>query len=122
MGLEKLTCIATSATLGKREDKESIAKVINFVSELFKEAFSDDNPIYGTSAAPELKSPSFCPTPVQYRQAIETLRSNSQADIRQHLNKEVLAVQLAEFLLHDENLYRLRKDALNKPKRLLDAS
>lgn len=122
MGLEKLTCIATSATLGKREDKESIAKVINFVSELFKEAFSDDNPIYGTSAAPELKSPSFCPTPVQYRQAIETLRSNSQADIRQHLNKEVLAVQLAEFLLHDENLYRLRKDILNKPKRLIDAS
>ena len=61
--LERLLCIATSATLGKQDDPESRVKVRKFVSNLFDEEFNEPNPISGTAAEPHLQQPSFCPTP-----------------------------------------------------------
>ncbi len=122
LGLERLTCIATSATLGKREDKQSTDKVRKFVSDLFNEEFGEGNPIYGTPADPQLKSPSTCPEPNQYLEAINILHNDDTADIRRYLNKDFTSEPLPDLLLHDENLYRLRKDILDKPKWLFDAA
>ncbi|MDQ3009902.1 MAG: DEAD/DEAH box helicase, partial [Acidobacteriota bacterium] len=60
--LERLTGIATSATLGNPNDPGSTAKVRKFASDLFDEEFAEPNPIYGTPAKPELALPSFAPT------------------------------------------------------------
>jgi ATP-dependent helicase YprA (DUF1998 family) len=122
LGQDKITCIATSATLGKKGDKQSTEKVRKFVSHLFNEEFNELNPIYGTPAEPQLEKPSFCPIPGQYLKAIEILRKDKDAEIGQYLGARIPATNNAEILLHDENLYRLRKEILNKPKRLIDAA
>ncbi len=122
LGIERLTCIATSATLGKRDDNQSTEKVKKFVSDLFNEKFEEENPIYGTPSDPQLKKPSSYPTPSQYIKAIKILRRDKKADIRQYFNIEQPSAPLAELFLHDENLYRLRKEILNKPKRLIDSA
>ena len=120
--LERLVCIATSATLGKQDDPKSRAKVRKFVSNLFNEEFNEPNPISGTAAEPLLQQPSFCPTPDQYLRAVEALRDNPGTDIRQHLGVSALAGDLASLLGHDSNLYRLRKEVLTKPILLKDAA
>lgn len=115
LGLETLTCIATSATLGKQDNEESKVKVRKFVSDIFGEGFSESNPIYGKTAEPRLEQPSFQPTPSQYIKAAESLRNDLQADVRRHLGVYISDGSLASLLYHDENLYRLRKEVLTKP-------
>lgn len=122
LNLNGLVCIATSATLGNQNDAESKKKVRKFASDLFSEEFDERNPIYGTAAEPLLRQPSFCPTPEQYLKAVEALRSNPDADIRQGLADATPAVDLASLLSYDENLFRLRKEILTKPTRLRDAA
>lgn len=120
--LKNLTCIATSATLGKKGDEESTKKVRTFVEELFDSEFDNLNPIYGITAEPELKEPSFCPEPDQYIQAAEALQQNMEADISDILGARLSGKPFPELLVHDKNLYRLRKEILTKPASLADAS
>ncbi len=120
--LERLTCIATSATLGKPDDSASKAKVRSFASELFDERFAEPNPIYGTLAEPQLTSPSFKPLPEQYIRAIETLRNDGEAKACKTLNNTTQASTLAKLLQQDENLYQLRKEILTKPTLLRKAA
>lgn len=108
LGLERLTCIATSATLGKKDDPESRAKVRQFASNLFDETFSEHNPIYGESAEPSLKQPAFKLLPNQYLQIAETLRNDPTADVGRPLGAKTSNQPLAQLLAHDDNLYRLR--------------
>jgi hypothetical protein len=123
LGIQNLTCIATSATLGKQGDTESETKVRRFASDLFGEDFSEPNPIYGTPTAPVLQQPAFSPTPAQYIKAAEAIRRDRTADVRQHLGVRDLQSDLGVLLTHDENLYRLRKDVLStKPTLLRDAA
>ena len=109
LGLESLTCIATSATLGKKDDPESREKVRQFASNLFDETFSEDNPIYGESAEPTLKQPAFKILPSQYLQIAEMLRTDPAADVGHLLGGRTSNQSLAELLAYDDNLYRLRK-------------
>lgn len=120
--LEKLVCIATSATLGKQDDPESQTKVRKFATELFGEKFLVPNPVYGTTAEPLLQQPAFYPTPDQYLKAVEALRINPGTDIRQHLAVNVPPSDLASLLNYDGNLYRLRKEVLTRPTLLKDAA
>ncbi len=122
LGIEKLTCIATSATLGEPGDAESAAKVRAFASDLFAEPFHPPNPIYGVAVQPELDQPSFRPTVTQYIEAAELLRFDSQGDIRPQLGIHASPLSLGSLLGHDENLYILRKDVLTKPRLLRDAA
>lgn len=108
LGLERLTCIATSATLGKKDDPKSRAKVRQFASNLFGETFSEHNPIYGESAEPSLKQPAFKLLPNQYLQIAETLRNDPAAHVGHLLGAKTSNQPLAELLAHDDNLYRLR--------------
>jgi ATP-dependent helicase YprA (DUF1998 family) len=52
---KKVTCIGTSATLGKRGDPA----VRNFATQLFNQPFDDENPIYGEAEPPALRMPSI---------------------------------------------------------------
>jgi DEAD/DEAH box helicase/Helicase conserved C-terminal domain len=123
LGIKKLACIATSATLGKQGDAESETKVRRFASDLFGEDFSGPNPIYETPTAPALQEPAFSPTPAQYVKAAEAIRHNRAADVRQHLGVRDLQSDLGILLTYDQNLYRLRKDVLSaKPTLLKDAA
>ncbi|TAK03231.1 DEAD/DEAH box helicase, partial [bacterium] len=122
LGLEKLTCIATSATLGRQGDVASQAKVRKFVAELFDDAFPDNNPVYGSTAEPVLLEPSSYPTPNEYLKAINALRNDSEADMRSHLRINISDKRLASLLNHDGNLYRLRKEILTKPTLLSEAA
>ncbi len=120
--LEKLTCIATSATLGKRDDPESEKKVRKFSSDLFNDDFPEPNPIHGTTAEPFLQQPSVYPIPDQYLEAAEILRNDPQADARPYLGMSGPDKNLASLLNYDGNLYRLRKEILTKPTLLKDAA
>jgi hypothetical protein len=123
LGIENLTCIATSATLGKQGDAESENKVRKFASDLFGESFAEPNPIYGTPTAPVLQQPAFSPTPAQYIKAAEAIRLDRSADVRQQLGVSDLQEELSLVLARDENLFRLRKDILStKPTLLSDAA
>jgi hypothetical protein len=121
--IEQLTCIATSATLGKQGDAGSEAKVRKFASDMFGEDFAEPNPIYGTPTPPVVQQPAFSPTPAQYVKAAEAIRDNRAADVRQHLGVRDLESRLGVLLIYDQNLYRLRKDILSaKPTLLRDAA
>ena len=123
LGIENLTCIATSATLGKQGDTDSETKVRRFASDLFGEDFSEPNPIYGTPTDPVLQQPAFTPTPPQYVKAAEAIRHSRTADVRQWLGARDLQNDLGILLTYDQNLYRLRKDVLStKPTLLTDAA
>jgi hypothetical protein len=122
LGLERLTCIATSATLGNPDDFESKTKVRKFASNLFDEEFDEQNPIYGTTAPPELFKPSFRPSPAQYIAAADFLRNGRESDARHALSANVQTDTLAALLYHDENMYRLRKEILTKPTLLKKAA
>ena len=117
--IERLTCIATSATLGKQGDLKSEAKVRKFVSELFDEQFLEPNPIYGRLAEPELKQPAFRPTPDLYLKGVEALRESPAADLGAQLRAKISAENLASLLSYDANLYKLRRDVLAKTPLLL---
>lgn len=122
LGIDKLICIATSATLGKKDDVESQKKVRKFASDMFDERFDEPNPIYGTMAIPEIVQPAHKPSPSQYIQAAAALRASSQADIRQHLGINIPDNNVAVLLAHDGNLYDLRKEILIKPTLLSEAA
>jgi hypothetical protein len=122
LGLEKLICIATSATLGKPNDPKSMDKVRQFASDLFGENFIAPNPIYGTAAQLQLEVPSFCPTAAQYIKAAESLRVGDEATARRSLGANNPTETLAALLGRDENLYRLRKEILTQPSLLSDAA
>ncbi|MFN2453719.1 MAG: DEAD/DEAH box helicase [Pyrinomonadaceae bacterium] len=120
--VKDLTCVATSATLGKRNDAESEAKVREFVSRLFDGEFRPPNPIYGIPATPELLQPSFCPAPEKYIEAAELLRNGDETAAIAHLAPNQIAETLAELLRHDENLFKLRNEILVSPIKLDDAA
>ncbi len=120
--VNKFTCAATSATLGKQEDPENMLKVRKFASDLFGEKFEEPNPIYGTIAQLELASPSISLSPNQYVQALEGLGKNSSADIANYLYPQATGKTLADKLNHDENLYRLRTKILRIPTLLSQAA
>lgn len=122
LGLEKLTCVATSATLGRQGDIESQAKVRKFVAELFGDDFPEPNPVYGSTAEPVIEEPSFYPTANQYLKAIEALRKDSEADVRPYLSINISDKSLPSLLNHDGNLYRLRRDILTRPILLTEAA
>jgi len=122
LATEKLTCIVTSATLGKPGDTESMTKVRRFASELFGQEFDKPNPINGTAAEPQLRKPSFRPGPNQYLTAAEYLHTGNEAKLNQELGAPLSNVSFPEVLTFDENLYRLRKDILTKPIQLKDAA
>ena len=119
--LERLTCIATSATLGKKDDPTSRKKVRQFASNLFDETFSEDNPISGDTVEPLLQQPGFTPSLKHYLQVAEVLRGDPQADVRHLLGAESANQPLADLLAHDGNLYRLRK-ILTQATRLDEAA
>lgn len=121
LGLERLTSIATSATLGKKDDPSSRKRVRQFASNLFDETFSEDNPIDGDTIEPSLKQPGFTPSLNNYLQAAEVLRGDPLADIRHLLGAQTLNQPLADLLAHDDNLYRLRK-TLTQATRLDEAA
>ena len=112
---EKLVSIATSATLGKPDDPQSKDRVRQFADKLFGENFVEPNPIYGTTAQPQLYSPSFRPTVTQYVIAAESLRTGEEENARQSLCPNNTAEALASLLERDENLYRVRKEILTQP-------
>ena len=122
LGLDRLVCIATSATLGRQGDLLSLTKVRKFTSDLFGEEFLEPNPIYGVSAALLLKQPAICPTPDQYIKAAEALRSETSENLCQHFGADVPTGDLVALLNYDNNLYRLRKEILAKPILLKDAA
>jgi ATP-dependent helicase YprA (DUF1998 family) len=121
--IEDLTCIATSATLGRRGDSGSENKVRTFASDLFGGEFLPPNPIYGTPTDPSLTNPSYVATPDQYIKAAEALRLNRPEEARRILHPGSQTPELGALLGCDQNLYRLRKDILSaKPKLLRDAA
>lgn len=121
LGLERLTSIATSATLGKKDDPSSRKRVRQFASNLFDETFSEDNPIDGDTIEPSLKQPGFTPSLNHYLQVAEVLRGDPLADVRHLLGAQTLNQPLADLLAHDDNLYRLRK-TLTQATRLDEAA
>jgi len=122
LGLEKLTCIATSATLGKPNDEVSKNKVRRFASKLFGEEFTKSNPIYGVTSQPKLENPSFKPTPTQYILAAKSLMNDDKNKLSSIFNINISNKSLGLLLHHDENLYRLRNDILKKPVLLSEAA
>lgn len=118
LGVESLTCIATSATLGKPGEAESSAKVRRFASDLFGENFSEENPIYGKTAKPQLRQPSVNPSPTQYISAIAALRENKNSDAQKLLGMDGFPESFPDIIERDQNLFRLRKDILSAPKLL----
>ncbi|MCP9495655.1 MAG: DEAD/DEAH box helicase [Pyrinomonadaceae bacterium MAG19_C2-C3] len=120
--VEDLTCVATSATLGKRDDAESEAKVRRFVSRLFDGEFAKPNPIYGTPATPELLQPSFRPAPEKYIEAAQLIRNGDETAAIAKLSPNQNSESLAELLRRDENLFKLRSEILVKPIKLDDAA
>ncbi len=115
LNAKDLRCIATSATLGKRNDSQSIKKVRDFASALFGDRFDERNPIYGTPAAPVLGEPAIRPSPEQYIAAAEAIRQKKDPAQALYLPS---GTKLSQGLERDENLYRLRKDILIAPKPL----
>jgi len=123
LGLVKLTCIATSATLGKQGDAESEQKVRSYASNLFGEPFEVPNPVYGTPAELIRRDSTFSPEPNQYLKAVEEIRKDPTADIRNHLDAQAFSKDLPMLLAHDDNLYRLRTQILStKPTSLKHAA
>jgi len=122
LGIEELTCIATSATLGKPNDPGSGAKVRKFASDLFGVPVEPPNPIYGVAAQPKVHYPAFRPTIAQYIAAAERLRLDPHADVRQQLGIDGSPCSLGSLLGHDENLHLLRGEVLTKPRLLRDAA
>ena len=120
--LERLSCIATSATLGKPGDPVSEERVRRFATELFDEQFSEPNPIYGTSAEPPLSEPVLFASPEDYIKATDLLRRDPEADLRSIFGIQAADTSLATQLTHDGNLYKLRKEILTKPTPLREAA
>jgi len=122
LNLEKLICIATSATLGKKDDLDSTNKVRRYASALFGDNFNDKNPIYGVAKEPSLNQPSFCPTPKQYMNAALSLKNNIPNGLQKQLGIDIPSMSLAILFEHDQNLYRLRKEILINPTLLIKAA
>lgn len=120
---DRITCIGTSATLGDPDKEESAAKVRKFATDIFGAPFNKPNPIRGTAAKPELRTPSHRPTAAQYQEAATALRQNEPTQsILKLLGVRVAANDLADVMAHDENLHRLRTEILTKPILLNDAA
>ena len=118
LGRPNPRCIATSATLGDKNDPHSRAKVREFAQRLFDAPFNDSTPIYGTAAVPILVEPSFAPTPNEYIAAANTLRNNpdvSHTEIIRELNANFTDEKLGDVLCRDRNLHRLRTEILTEP-------
>ncbi len=119
---ERITCIGTSATLGK-DEAESRAKVRKFATEIFGAPFNEPNPIRGETAKLEISTPSHRPTAALYQEAATALRQNEPLQsILKRLGVRTAANDLADALAHDENVHRLRIEILTKPILLNDAA
>jgi hypothetical protein len=118
LGRPNPCCIATSATLGDKNDPDSRAKVREFARRLFDSSFNEATPIYGKAAVPILVEPSFTPTPNDYIAAANTLRSNPDVphmEIIRQLKANFFEKSLGDVLRQDRNLHRLRTEILTEP-------
>ena len=120
-------CIATSATLGDRNDPDSRTKVREFAERLFDAPFRDTSPIYGTFAKPILLEPSIAPMPADYVAAAEALRSNPDApacasEIARRLSSAHASDSLGTLLCYDRLFHRLRSDILTVPRLAREAA
>ena len=122
LNIERVVCIATSATLGDQGNHESTKKVLDFASKLFGEIFDASNPIYGTPAEPVLVEKSFRPMPNQYLELADKLQNNEPVDFSKYSDVNLSDSSLTEALYHDENFYLLRKEILSKPILLNNAA
>jgi ATP-dependent helicase YprA (DUF1998 family) len=115
LGIQSLTCVATSATLGKPDDKNSLAKVRKFATDIFGEDFSEPNPIFSTTSVPQILQPTIRPSPEDYAGALNAIKKNDGVGVSSHLGVGGATDDISAILSHDENLYRLRKEILSKP-------
>ena len=119
LGSPNPRCIATSATLGDKNDPDSRGKVREFARRLFDAPFGDATPIYGTAATPILVEPSIAPTSADYVAAADALRTNPDmphTEIVRHLHAERANESLGTVLCRDRNLHRLRTGILTNPR------
>lgn len=122
LGIEKLTCIATSATLGDKTNPESVKKVSEFAANLFDEDFNSP-PIYGTPATPAQHPQTVTPTPEQYISAFDKYEKTSSTAALHELGMDKIGItDLAGIFSHDKNILKLETDILTKPLRLADAA
>ncbi len=121
LGQPQPRCIATSATLGDRNDPASCEQVRKFARDLFDAPFSDANPIYGTTATPALAEPAIAPAPEQYCAAAEALRMDVDSDVTALLDPAHRGT-LGALLARDQNLHRLRAEILSAPRLAREAA
>jgi len=118
---EKLVCIATSATLGNRDDPESQRRVGKFAGDLFGEDVEKPSLIFSEDLDPKLEEPAASPTPRQYALAAEIIRKTGDyRDAAKTLGMP--ATNAAVGFGHDGNLFKLRSQILKKPTLLQDAA
>ena len=115
-------CIATSATLGDRNDPASREQVRKFARDLFDAPFGEASPIYGTPAQPALGEPAVSPLPAQYLAAADALRKDVETDIKRLLDPSQDRRSLGSLLACDCNLHRLRAEVLTAPRLASDAA
>lgn len=119
LGQPQPRCIATSATLGDRNDPASRKKVCQFACRLFDAVFDEQNLIYGTPAIPDLIQPTITPSTSQYIAAANALREDPDAPVRKiagHLSTCYAEEPLGTLLSRDQNLFRLRTRVLTEPR------
>lgn len=122
LGLSRLTCMATSATLGKQGDAGSKQKVAQFATALFGDNFETDSVIHGETAIPEKREPAAQPSIQQYITGAGLIRSNAIPEAVKSVYPGLSQGILPDILMHDRNLYRLRQEILTKPKLLKAAA
>jgi superfamily II DNA/RNA helicase len=125
LGQPKPRCIATSATLGDRNDPTSLKKVRDFAEHLFDAPFGDHTPIYGTAATPELLEPSIALAPTEYIAAANVLRANPDSPTSEVASRLVPAranEPLGQLLSRDRNLHRVRSEILTAPRLARDVA
>jgi len=121
LGLTGLTCIATSATLGKEGDESSREKVRKFAGDLFGESFDIENPITGTLATVSPPRDPITLAPEKYKDAAERIRNNITNPSLPTLGADS-GQTILELLQRDVNFYRLRTEILKRPILLTEAA
>ncbi len=116
---KNLVCIATSATLGDRDDEASMARVRAFASDLFGEPVCEPSPITGEDSAPALVEPRVQVKPSQY---VDAAAEIGQPGGDRKAARVLGSRTLREHFERDANLHTLRNRILRKPTLLRDAA
>jgi len=115
--VEKVVCIATSATLGNDKDPASKERVRRFAEGLFGEPFETEALIYGKRRTPELRLPSVTPKAQDYMASAGKL-SDGTASALAALPDGQNSKTLREYFERDTNILRLRAELLRQPSDL----